>query len=123
MTSKPRKLAVWLVAVACSLPIAPALAVTIDDFAVHFPGTGTYVTDASGSGGGVQSPIAVLGGTRDTRVLAYDPANPTGATTLANPNPPPITDVVHLVTGSPTGGELLLHYPQSRKCSPHRNPG
>ena len=111
--STPGMLTRWLLVVACSLPVAPALAVTVDDFAVHFPASGTYVTDASGSGGGIQSPIAVLGGTRDTRVVANDPANPTGATILANPSPPPITDVVHLVTGSPTGGALILHYPQT----------
>lgn len=98
--------------VALALAIAsPGVAITVDDFAVPLPSPGNIQTDASGEASASQSALpGVLGGDRDTRVVAEDPGAPTDASMGANSNPPPITDVVNTVIG--TGGGLLeVSYP------------
>lgn len=106
----PMTTRLWL-ALACSgLAASLADAVTIDDFAAPYPGGGSVVSDGSGSGQLVQSPVAVLGGTRDTRVSAVDPGSPTGVSIIANPSPPPAKNVLEGVVGG-GGGSARLAYP------------
>jgi hypothetical protein len=100
----------WLALIGGCLVASLAHAVTIDDFAAPYPGGGSVVTDGTGSGQLVQSPVAVLGGTRDTRVSAVNPGSPTGVSIIANPSPPPVKNVLEGVIGA-GGGSARLGYP------------
>lgn len=93
-----------------ALAAAVGHAVTIDDFAATYPGGGSVDTDGTGSGQLVESPVAVLGGTRDTRVSAVNPGSPTGVSIIANPSPPPTKNVVEGVIGG-GGGSARFAYP------------
>ncbi len=95
----------------CLTAAPPVGGVTVDDFAVGYPGaSGGVFTDGTGVGFLSQPGIAVLGGTRDTRVTVVDPGMPGGVTIIPNPSPPPVKNVLEGVIGG-SGGDTRLGYP------------